>query len=195
MKSEFLRKLIHLSSLWMVFVIAILEKPIAILFFSIVLVMFTVFEVSRMHFAWFRQWLQTYFGGVMREHEHVERLNLRALTGSFYFILAVLCSVILFDKPIAILAILVMILSDTAAALTGKSIGNHAILDKTIEGCIAFFITTAIILAFSGVVPSIMMVAIIAFITTCIELISNKIHVNDNLSITMSVGFLITLFI
>ena len=194
LKREIFRKLIHLSSLWMVAVIAYTDRPTAIIFFSLLLIGFVGFEYLRMGTTPLAKFIVRYFSIVMRDREHHEKFNFRALTGSFYFILAVLLAVAFFDKTTAITGILVMILSDTTAAIVGVAIGkNKFIVDgKTIEGSAAFFITIAIIL-FYMTPMTFVGILFIAGAITLIEALSERLYINDNLSIVISVCALLSL--
>jgi dolichol kinase len=195
-KDEFLRKLIHLSSLWMVVFIAWFGRDISIILFGVLLGCIFLFEYARMTYPPITQFINRNFGIVMRDFEKVEKFSFSALTGSFYFVLSVFISLILFEPHIAIIAILIMILSDTSAALIGKIFGRHPLIyfQKSIEGCAAFFITTCLILVMMAEL-SMLSIIVISAVLTCVECISNRIRVNDNLSITLMAGLLLTLSI
>ncbi len=77
-----------------------------------------------------------FFGRVLREEEKP------TLMGSTYFLFSTILTVLLFPKPIAIASLLILILSDTAAALVGKGIGRISLFGKTLEGSLAFFLTS-----------------------------------------------------
>ena len=120
-----------------------------------------------------------FFGSVLREEEKP------TLMGSTYFLFSTILTVLLFPKPIAIMSLLILILSDTAAALVGKSIGRIRILGKTLEGSSAFFLTSLLSVwlyphsnRFSGTVA--------ALGGTLTELL--PMGVNDNLSIPLVTG-------
>ena len=65
--------------------------------------------------------------------------------GSTYFIFSAILTILLFPKSIAIVSLLILILSDTAAAIIGKWIGRIRIFGKTLEGSMAFLITSLLI--------------------------------------------------
>ena len=69
-----------------------------------------------------------FFGRVLREREKP------TLMGSTYFLFSTILTLLIFPKPIAITSLLVLILSDTAAALVGKGIGKIPLFGKTLEG-------------------------------------------------------------
>ncbi len=79
------------------------------------------------------------YGKVLRETEK------STLMGSTYYLFSALLTILLFPKPIAVASILILILSDTCAALVGKGIGRVPIFRKTLEGTLAFFLSALVI--------------------------------------------------
>jgi len=117
-----------------------------------------------------------FFGRVLREAESP------TLMGSTYFLFSTLLVILLFPKPIAMASLLILIFSDTAAAFVGKGIGRIPIFGKTLEGSMAFLISSLLIVwiypnlnRFSG--------SLAALGTTVVELL--PIRVNDNLTIPL----------
>jgi dolichol kinase len=105
--------------------------------------------------------------------------------GATYFIFSTILTILLFPKPIAIASILILIVSDTAAALVGKGIGKVRIFGKTLEGSLAFLVTSLVIVwiyprldRFSG--------SLAALGAALIEIL--PIRLNDNLSIPLVAG-------
>jgi dolichol kinase len=120
-----------------------------------------------------------FFGRVLREEER------RSLMGSTYFLFSSVLTILLFPKSIAIASLLILILSDTAGALVGKSIGRVRIFRKTLEGSGAFFLSSLLIVwsypqlnRFSG--------SLAALGATLVEVL--PIRVDDNLTIPIVAG-------
>jgi dolichol kinase len=120
-----------------------------------------------------------FYGRVLREEEKP------TLMGSTYFLFSTVLTLLLFPKPIAVTSLLILILSDTAAALAGKGIGRIRIFSKTLEGSMAFLMTSLLIVwlypnlnRFSGTLA--------ALGGTLIELL--PIRLDDNLSIPLVTG-------
>jgi glycerol-3-phosphate acyltransferase PlsY len=120
-----------------------------------------------------------FFGRVLREEEKA------TFMGSTYFIFSTILTILLFPKSIAIASILILILSDTAAALVGKWIGRIKIFGKTLEGSTAFLFTSLLIIwvypnlnRFSG--------SLAALGATLIEVL--PIKGSDNLTIPLVAG-------
>ena len=120
-----------------------------------------------------------FFGKVLREEEKP------TFMGSTYFLFSTLLSVLFFPKPVAIASLLILILSDTAAALVGKGIGKTPLFGKTLEGSSAFLLTSLLIVwCYPGLDRCSGMLAAIG--ATLIELL--PIRLNDNLTIPLTAG-------
>lgn len=183
---EFSRKLVHLSSLWMAVFIYAFPPIVSQWFFGGLLATVILIELLRMQGGWFTHFVNSHFKFIMRDHEKVASFDIRALTGSFYFVLSVFLAVILFDKYVAIAGLVVMIFSDTMAALIGKAFGRHRIkgTQKTIEGGLAFFATTLVILLWLTPL-SLAAVALASLVLAIVEIYSHRLYIDDNLSITL----------
>jgi dolichol kinase len=75
----------------------------------------------------------------LREHEK------NGLIGSSYFIFGALLAIILFPKPVTIVSLYILIVSDAMAAIVGCGWGRTRIFAKSLEGSIAFFISGIVI--------------------------------------------------
>jgi dolichol kinase len=192
LRNEIYRKLIHLSSLWMVGAIYFFERPIVILLFSFLTIGLLTFEYGRRNIKLIKNMTSQYMGHILRAHEN------KHFTGAFYVVLAVLLINLIFDKNIALVSVSIMLVSDSFAAIIGKKYGQIKILDKSLEGSFAFFISAFYILQFSEyfnlISLNIAYIIVIAAIVSLIELISSKIKIDDNLSIVMASGLLIYAF-
>jgi len=177
---EIKRKVVHLATLIVPGGYALTSEETVILFLVPFFLALLLVDLLR-HFhpgmaSLFRKY---FFGSVLREEEKP------ALMGATYFIFSTILAILLFPKSIAIASILILIVSDTAAALVGKGIGRVKIFGKTLEGSMAFLITSLLIVwiyphlgRFSG--------SLAALGATLIEILPIKI--NDNLSIPLVAG-------
>ena len=188
-RNEVYRKLVHLSSLWMVVTVYFLTQSQATLLFSILLIGFIAFEYGRRHIRVVQSLTSQYLNTILRTHEN------QSMTGAFYVVLATLLSVMIFEHTVAALSVAIMILSDTFAALVGRKFGQISILDKSLEGCAAFFLCTYLILIatvsigfISITLPHIIMASLAV---TIVELVSSKLRIDDNISIVLASGFLL----
>jgi dolichol kinase len=105
--------------------------------------------------------------------------------GSTYFLFSSILAILFFPKPIAIASLLFLILSDTAAAIVGKWIGRVRIFGKTLEGSLAFLLSSLFII---WVYPDLNRFwgSLAALGATLIELL--PIRVDDNLTIPLVAG-------
>ena len=188
--SEIKRKSIHLASLaipigyyltpdsWM----RIWERA---LLASVILSL--AIEVFRLNHPRTRHVFRHFFGELLRNHEDV------SLLGSTYLLIACLLTIHLFPKPVAVLALLFLILGDTVAAIVGKSAGRFRLIGgKTLEGSIAcFLVCFGLTLLMPGVPPLVGLVG--ALTATIFELL--PIPLDDNFRIPLSAGFAMELLL
>ena len=85
---------------------------------------------------------------------------------SLYFILGAFISSLFFSKIIAAVSVLILGFSDAVATLVGKKFGKHELYkSKTLEGSLAFFISTFLIVSyFFGLIPGLIAGVVLALI-------------------------------
>ena len=120
-----------------------------------------------------------FFGRVLREEEKPR------LMGSTYFLFASVLTILFFPKSIAIVSMLILILSDTAAALVGKGFGRIRVFRKTLEGTLAFLVSSLFIV---WIYPDLDRVSgsLAAIGTAAMEVL--PIPLDDNLTIPLVAG-------
>ena len=195
---ELLRKLIHLSSLWMPALIIYVPVNIAAACF------FSLFIINVLaEYGYYKKWtffINTYghlFSKMLRKKENNENFH---LSGSPYVLAAALCCCLLFTPVNAATALSVMLIADTAAALIGRRCGKHKINQntKSIEGTFAFFlfgfgvICTAALL-FQTDFPFLMRGTVGVLLATLAELYENQLKIDDNFSVPLIVGACLSL--
>jgi dolichol kinase len=177
---EIKRKIVHLATLVLPAGYALTSKETVILFLVPFFLALLLVDLLRHYHSGMASLFRKYFfGRVLREEEEP------TFMGSTYFIFSTLLTILLFPKTIAIASILILIVSDTAAALIGKGMGKVRILGKTLEGSLAFLITSLLLVwiyphldRFSG--------SLAALGATVVEIL--PIKVNDNLTIPLVAG-------
>ncbi len=177
---EIKRKIVHLATLIIPLGYALTSEETVLLFLVPFFLCYLFVDLLRHFHSGMASLFQKYFfGRVLREEEK------RTLMGSTYFLFSSLLTILLFPKPIAIASLLILILSDTSAALVGKGIGKISIYGKTLEGSLAFFLSSLLIVwiypnlnRFSG--------SLAALGATLIEIL--PIKVDDNLTIPIVAG-------
>lgn len=182
----------------MVVAIYFFPREFNITLFTVLLVSIVLTEYGN-HRKW-RIFTLTYgllFNRILREKEKQETFR---LSGAPYVMGAALMVTIFFPKIIAITALSVMLIGDTCAALIGRKLGKHKINHgtKSIEGSVAFFLSSALILLFFMQVfcqtLSFLLFGLIGIGTaTFAEIYENRIHIDDNFSIPFAVGLFLSL--
>jgi dolichol kinase len=168
----------------MVGVIFYIEKSYAIMLFAFLTAGLLFFEYARRHIGFIKNLTTIYMGEILRSHEKT------AFTGAFYVVLAVLVVTLFFPTNIAFVAVTIMLIADSFAAIFGKKYGRFKILDKSLEGSCAFFISALFIIELAGyynfINDNIYLAFVIAFVITLVELASSKIRIDDNLTIVLT---------
>jgi dolichol kinase len=177
---EIRRKIVHLSTLIIPIGYELTsERTVLTILLPFFLIYLSVDLLRHLHSGFTSLFQKYFFGRVLREEEK------STLMGSTYFLFSTLLTILLFPKSIAMVSLLILILSDTAAAWVGKGIGKTKIFGKTLEGSLAFFFCSLLIVwiypnlnRFSG--------SLAALGTAVIEVL--PIPVNDNLTIPLAAG-------
>lgn len=179
---ELKRQFVHMCGIFLILVLQIFGKwnTIALLFSIAV-----IFIIS----GRFRRHKKPEAVEKVEKHiiSNFERKNEFPFKGAITFAVGSLLAILFFPETIAFACIAVLAISDGVSTIFGKSFGKHRILKATVEGSSAFFISAFIILYFF---TSPIKAVIFAFIVTIIEMLP---IVDDNLTIPLSVGILLTL--
>ena len=186
---EIVRKTIHLSSFWIPLLYFFIQRQPMILILGVVTCCVVFLDCLRISVPLIRHCLHRIFGSLMRVHE----LEKKSLCGASYFMIGSWLTIFFYPKEIAITAIMVLIVSDSAASLIGKRYGRHALLTKSVEGTLAFMVSGWMVIVGCGVVfhetPSFYIAAVVAVIVgSFVELISKDWHLDDNTTIPVTVG-------
>ena len=129
--SEYKRKLIHLFNLAIPFsyLYVFPEKWVFVKLLSILMVLCIIFDILRHKVAWVKSLFTLFINSMLRSHEQEGKL-----TGATWVMIGAVISIILFSKPVAIIALIFMSLGDSAAGLIGQRYGKHKIWNKSWEG-------------------------------------------------------------
>ena len=190
-KQELLRKLVHLSSIWMVFVMYYGGGLPAFFFFAILAVLNLIVEYARYKkVPVITPLYEALFKNMLRESNGKFRPS-----GSPPYLASAAVTTLLFPLPFSIISFLCMMFGDTAAALIGRKFGKHKFSNgKSMEGCAAFLITDWLIVtgayfitgAFSWIVLVCGLIGVVLAMVA--ELFNEELHLDDNFSIPLIVG-------
>ncbi len=190
---EIKRKLLHLSSLWIPLSVYLYGKNTMLWIFVLAAILLVIGEILRQkHFLYHRQinhlLRRTKITMIMRPHEQAGRFS----GATYMLIAAVFC--LLYSSVAFVLGFFILITADSAAALIGRKYGSYKIMDKSLQGSIAFFLVAFFmywIVAF--VLYNLPITAHIACVVavicaTLVELFAAKLGWDDNIMIPVSCG-------
>lgn len=186
---EYLRKLIHLLNLVIPlgYVYVIPEKWMMLRLLLILSILFLLIDVLRNRTKSVKNIFDKYFDGMLRNHEKEG-----GLTGATWVMFGSLISVILFSKPVAIIALVFMSIGDTVAGLFGQRYGKHKIWNKSWEGFFAGLVACTIIAINYELLPF-HVSAVGAIAAMVMEIL--PIPLDDNFKIPIGAGGIMMMFI
>lgn len=195
-RHEVYRKGIHLSSLWIPALIYFCNTVVASVIFFLAMIGEILLEYGHYKkWHWARLLFTFPFAFVLRRSERQHKYF--TLTGGVYILASSLICTLLFSPVIAAMALTVMLISDTLAALVGKAVGQRKIYqNKTLEGTIAFFISALLIMMLFNPLFTFTYVSVIAcFAAVFMELFEQWFELDDNFSIPLAIGIILTVIV
>ena len=141
-KSEYIRKLIHLSNLIIPisYYYVFQDKSFFLIILFILVLIFLVIDLTREKNKHIKIVFNIFFNKLMRKHE----LD-GSLTGATWVMISAFITILIFPKNIAILSLIFMSIGDTLAGLVGRRVGKLKIGEKTVEGFLFGFLACALI--------------------------------------------------
>ena len=174
--NEILRKAIHLSNLIVPLFLFYYGRDLTLYILIPVTFFCILLDLLRIKNQKVRDFYNIFFKSITREQESAH------LTGASYVFIASTITIILFPETIAIAALMIMSISDTFAAIIGRTYGSIIIGRKSLEGSTSFLITSlAIVLLFPELKIFISIISVL--IATIAELYT---PITDNLSIPIA---------
>jgi dolichol kinase len=167
-----LRKLFHLTGSIIAVVYLLTDRQTALIVTGGLFVVDIILEALRIKG----------FMKVAFIEKNMKKEESKRLSGSFFYILSGLITIILFEKNIAVSSLFILSIADPLSSLLGSRFGRVRFLGKSLEGTMTFFIVAFLILrVFSFSIPIAVAGAAIAALT---ELFSSR-FIDDNLSIPL----------
>ena len=187
-KAELLRKSIHLLSISIAVIYYFVTKELALMLLIPLTLISLVLDLARYLFPTYRDFLYSYFGFMLREHE----INSKQITlsGATYVLIAALVTVIFFPKVFVLLGIAVLIFGDIFAALIGRKFGRHKFLFKSLEGTLSFFIFGSLVMLITPKIEGSLTEFLIGFAAVAVAAIIENISygwADDNLTVPLAV--------
>lgn len=195
LKNELLRKAIHLSSVVIPISYYFLEKNFLLILVGTGTAFMILLDLARKIFPYVNEFYVKVMGFVLRKHETDVKKHF--FTGGTYYAIGFFLTLLLFKREIAAPALMIMIISDTLAALVGKFYGKHSLWKKTYEGSMTFFVSGAAIIFLTPRITSVFTEYIFALIAllavTVIEALPWEL--DDNVMIPVSFGLIYTILL
>lgn len=133
-----------------------------------------------------KDFIWRFFGVIIRPHE---RDN---FTGATYILVSSILTILMFDKPVAVLAIAFIVIGDTAGAIVGRLWGRIWFRNKTIEGSMSFFAACCLVsLPVTGIPLWVRFTG--AFTATVVEALT--VRIDDNLTVPLISAVLMQLIV
>ena len=184
-RQEFYRKLIHLSSSCIPFMLWYFGKDTFQPWIISCAIILPILDYGRRHNKFLYRIYSNLFIRFTRPIEQ------GILSGASWVIVGAAVTIFIFNENTAIIGLLVLSIADSAAAIIGIKFGKTRFLSKSLEGSAAFFITASIIVF--TISPAAFYINFIAVSTaTVVELFATP-RINDNLLIPMVIAFILTL--
>ena len=184
-RQEVYRKIVHISSSGIAILLWYFGKDAMLPWVLAVAILFPILDWLRKYIPLLKKLYFILFGIITRPYEH------QVLSGASWVFIGAGLTAYLFNENVAVIALLVMSLSDSAAALIGIKYGTTRLFNKSLEGTLAFLISTyLIIFLFSS--ASFMLLLLTSITVTAIELFSTPKY-NDNILISITTAIILTL--
>ena len=186
--NEYLRKIIHLFNLIIPFVYLffIHKKWDMVILLTVLTFLFLLVEILRNKIRWVKSLFDSLLNSMLRSHELDGKL-----TGATWVLIGALFSIMLFSKPVAIIALIFMSLGDTTAALIGQNFGKHKVGDKSWEG---FFSGLAVCIIVAINFPLLPLTVSLAGALTAMIMELVPIPLDDNFKIPLGAGAVMMMF-
>jgi dolichol kinase len=146
LSSEFRRKGLHLLLIAIPLTYHFLGKWESVRIFAAVGLIVVCLDYARSKSQLVKKIFNGIFGAVLRKHE----TSGEKLTGASFVAIATCLNFSLFKAEIAVTGFLILVISDTLAALIGKGFISRPFFEKSLYGSLAFFISALIVLFACG---------------------------------------------
>lgn len=180
---EFLRKTVHLSSLFIVVGYTLLlnytSDRVAILAMTGILLILLKIEYLRIEYE---SKISVLFKKLFRKHEK------NNVSGAVFMVISCILCFAAFEYWIAFLALFMTVFGDLFSALVGRTIGKLKLYNKkTVEGSVAGLVANLVVGML--ILPDfILLVVPMAIAASFMEVITNKL--DDNLTVPIFAGFI-----
>ncbi len=188
-KNELNRKLLHLTSIWVIVVYLLIGVGPTFLLIggaTISLIAIDIIRITNTPAKPLVEKLLKY----MKLVSMFRRGEKHSLNGATYMMLGALITIVWLPKAIFFTAFTILVISDVLAGLVGQIYGKHKLLHKSLEGTAAFIVSAWLICLTFGLAFDIKLLPlfIAAIAATFAELFASKFNLSDNLLIPVVFG-------
>jgi glycerol-3-phosphate acyltransferase PlsY len=142
-------------------------------------------DLARTRVQWLKSLFVRYFDSMLRSHELSGKF-----TGATWVLIGAWFTILIFPKPIAIMALVFMSVGDTTAGIIGMQFGNIKIGSKTLEGSLSGLMICILTGWLFPIVP--ITVGIVGSVSAMVvELL--PLTIDDNVSIPITSGTIMIL--
>lgn len=187
-KNEIIRKGIHMISLSIPTIYYFITKELALYILIPLMTISLAIDYGRYFSPTLSNFVKKYFGFLMRKHEWDHKK--KNLNGATYVLISAVFVVIVFPKVFVVTGFAILIIGDIAAALIGRRFGKRKFLFKSLEGTLAFFISSCIVVLLSPKIEGSINEYLIGFIAAGFGAIAENISgtwADDNFTIPITV--------
>ena len=174
------RKGYHLLGLLipLIYLYSDVPRLIALIVVAGLWIVAAVFDVVRLNVPSFNEFALRFARGLIRQEEK------RALNGMVFYMLAAFLVILFWERWVAALSLIVLVVGDSFAALVGLAWGRHKIWGgKSLEGSLACLCSVFLICLLF--IPPDRALAV-AIITTLVESLPTVAIINDNFFIPLA---------
>ncbi len=155
-------------------------------FIGIVALFFIAFDIYRFMSKQANELIATKVKALLRKTEF------KKFSSMTIFLVAMFITILLFQKDVAIIASTFLIFGDSFSKLFGLAFGRHKILDKTLEGTLAYAGSVLIMgyFLYTSLEISLIVLILGGISAPLVEMFS--MNVNDNLTVPLITGSIMT---
>lgn len=187
---EIQRKTFHLLSLVIPLLYIFVSKIVITASLAVLMIVVLIVDITRHYDLRIKNYTDKFFAKLMRPEEFSGSFR---LSGSSFMAVGFFVTALFFSKGLAISAWLILIISDSLAAVVGTKIGRPLWNGKSLEGSFAFLVSaifiSMLVYFFIGYNTSFMVIILSSIIVTACEFYSKQISINDNLLIPIAYCF------
>jgi len=187
-KSEVLRKTFHLVSLSIPTIYYFITKELALSILIPLTIFSLLLDYGRYYNKPLADLIYKIFGFMMRKHEVDSKK--KNLNGATYVLISAVIVVLIFPKIFVVTAFAVLIIGDMSAALIGRKYGKTKFLLKSLEGTLAFFFFSCLVVLLSPKIEGNLSEYLIGFAAVAVGAIAENISsewTDDNLTIPITI--------